>query len=100
MRNHSLALICFGLLGLAGAGLGITGGHGAGVGAAPAVLAGRNIAASDPMLYATGTPLTQSAEGTTFYYDFQQGTYRFTVQPYGTWTNYVNILQLSPGMGT
>ena len=37
------------------------------------------------------------AQGTVFFHDFEPGTYRFTVQPYGTPTNYVDTLQLGPG---
>ena len=59
---------------------------------------GGNIAASDPMVFVNGQPLAQSAQGTAFFHDFQPGTYRFTVQPYGTPTNYVDTLQLAPGM--
>ncbi len=55
------------------------------------------VAASDPMVYANGAPVAQSAQGTAYYHDFQPGTYRFTVQPYGTPTNYVDTLQLAPG---
>ena len=45
---------------------------------------GGNVAASDPMVFVNGQPLAQSAQGTVFFHDFQPGTYRFTVQPYGT----------------
>ena len=58
---------------------------------------GGNIAASDPMVYANGAPLAQSAQGTAYFHDFQPGTYRLTVQPFGTPTNYVDTLQLAPG---
>lgn len=58
---------------------------------------GGNIAASDPMVYVDGAPLARSPEGTAFYHDLQPGTYRLTVQPYGTPTNYIDTLQLSPG---
>jgi hypothetical protein len=57
-----------------------------------------NVAASDPMVFVNSAPLAQSAQGTTFFHDFQPGTYRLTVQPYGTPTTYVDTLQLSPGM--
>lgn len=59
---------------------------------------GGNIAASDPMVFVNGQPLVQSAQGTVFFHDFQPGTYRFTVQPYGTPANLVDTLQLAPGM--
>jgi hypothetical protein len=45
---------------------------------------GGNVAAADPMVYANGASLAQSAQGTVFFHDFQPGTYRLTVQPYGT----------------
>ena len=56
-----------------------------------------NVAAADPMVYANGAPLAQSAQGTVFFHDFQPGTYRFTVQAYGTPANLVDTLQLAPG---
>ena len=59
---------------------------------------GGNVAAADPMVYANGVPLARSAQGTVFFHDFQPGTYRFTVQPYGTPANLVATLQLAPGM--
>jgi len=52
---------------------------------------------ADPMVYANGAPLAQSAQKTVFYHDFQPGTYRFTVQSYGAVTNQVDTLQLAPG---
>src|SRR5262249_53877625 len=55
---------------------------------------GGNVAAADPMVYANAAPLAQSAQGTVFFHDFQPGTYRFTVQAYGTPTNVVDTLQL------
>jgi hypothetical protein len=58
---------------------------------------GGNVAAADPMVYANGAPLAQSAQGTVFFHDFQPGTYRFTVQPYGTPANLVDTLHLAPG---
>ncbi|HMA73618.1 MAG TPA: hypothetical protein VKP67_19355 [Xanthobacteraceae bacterium] len=58
---------------------------------------GGNVAGADPMVYANGAPLAQSAQGTVYYRDFQPGTYRFTVQPYGTPANLVDTLQLAPG---
>src|SRR5215471_8119112 len=53
---------------------------------------------ADPMVYANGAALAQSAQGTAFFHDFQPGTYRLTVQPYGTPANLVDTLQLAPGM--
>ena len=57
---------------------------------------GGNVAAADPMVYANGAPLAESAEGTVYFHDFQPGTYRFTVQAYGTPANLVDTLQLAP----
>lgn len=59
-----------------------------------------NVAAADPMVYANGAPLAQSPQGTVFFHDFAPGTYRFTVQPYGTPANLVDTLQLGPGTQT
>ncbi len=59
---------------------------------------GGNIAASDPMVFINGAALAQSAQGTAYFHDFPPGTYRFTVQPYGTPTNFVDTLQLAPGV--
>jgi hypothetical protein len=53
---------------------------------------------ADPMVFVNGAPLAQSAPRTVFFHDFQPGTYRFTVQPYGTPANLVDTLQLAPGM--
>ena len=58
---------------------------------------GGNVAAADSMVYANGAPVAQSAQGTVFFHDFQPGTYRFTVQPYGTPANLVDTLQLASG---
>jgi hypothetical protein len=57
---------------------------------------GGNVAAADPMVYANGAPVAQSAQGTVFFHDFAPGTYRLTVQPYGTPANLVDTLQLAP----
>ena len=43
------------------------------------------------------SPLAQSPQGTVFFHDFQPGTYRLTVQAYGTPANLVNTLQLAAG---
>jgi hypothetical protein len=58
---------------------------------------GGNVAAADPMVYANGAPVARSAQGPVYFHDFQPGTYRFTVQPYGTPANLVDTLQLAPG---
>jgi hypothetical protein len=59
---------------------------------------GGNVAGADPMVYANGSPIAQSAPGTVYFHDFQPGSYRFTVQPYGVPANLVDPLQLAPGM--
>ena len=61
---------------------------------------GGNVEAADPMVYANGTPIAPSAAGTAYYRDFAPGTYRFTVQPYGTPTGLGNTYQLVPGTQT
>ena len=61
---------------------------------------GGNVAAADPMVYANAAPIAQSAQGTVFFHDFVPGTYRLTVQPYGTPANLVDTLQLAPGTQT
>jgi hypothetical protein len=58
---------------------------------------GGNVAAADPMVYANGAALAQSKQGTVFFHDFQPGTYRFTVQAFGTPANLVDMVQLAPG---
>ncbi len=58
---------------------------------------GGNVAAADPMVYANGAPLAKSAQGTVFFHDFPPGTYRLTVQPFGTPANLVDTLQLAAG---
>ena len=37
-----------------------------------------------PMIYANGTPVADISANAAFYRDFAPGTYRFTVQPYGS----------------
>ncbi len=61
---------------------------------------GGNVEAADPMVYANGTPIAPSAAGTAFYRDFPPGTYRFTVQAYGTPTGLGDTYQLVPGTQT
>ena len=58
---------------------------------------GGNVAAADPMVYLNGAPLARSAQGTVFFHDLQPGSYRLTVQPYGTPAKLVDTLQLAPG---
>ena len=55
------------------------------------------ITGADPVVYVNGAPLAKSPVLTVYYHDFQPGTYRFTVQPFGTPANLVDTLQLGPG---
>ena len=55
------------------------------------------ITGADPMVFVNGAPLAQAPVYTVYYHDFQSGTYRFTVQAYGTPANLVDTVQLSPG---
>jgi hypothetical protein len=55
------------------------------------------VTGADPTVFVNGAPLAQSMVYSVYYHDFQPGTYRFTVQPYGTPANLVDTLQLSPG---
>jgi hypothetical protein len=52
---------------------------------------------ADPMIYANGAAVAQSAQGTVFFHDVEPGTYRLTVQSYGIPTNQVDTLRLAPG---
>jgi hypothetical protein len=58
------------------------------------------ITGADPMVYVNGTSLAKSTVFTVYYHDFAPGTYRFTVQLYGTPANLVDIVQLAPGTQT
>jgi len=53
-----------------------------------------NAATADPIVYANGASLGQMAQGTVFYHDVRPGTYRFTVQAYGTPAHLGDTLQL------
>jgi hypothetical protein len=55
---------------------------------------------ADPMVYANGAPLAQSTAFTVYYHDFPPGTYRFTVQAYGTPAKLVDTVALAPGTET
>jgi hypothetical protein len=52
------------------------------------------------MVFANGAPIAQSVEGTAFFHNFPPGTYRFTVQAYGTPTGERDKVQLAPGAET
>jgi hypothetical protein len=56
------------------------------------------VTGADPLVYANGQPLAKSTLNTVYYHDFAPGSYRFTVQAYGTPANLVDTLQLAPGM--
>ncbi|HEY1261173.1 MAG TPA: hypothetical protein VGF34_18130 [Stellaceae bacterium] len=59
---------------------------------------GGNVDAAAPMVYANGVPLAPAKEGTAYFHDFVPGTYRLTVQAYGTPTGRGDTVQLAPGM--
>jgi len=61
---------------------------------------GRTIDAARPMVFANGAPLSESKEGTAFFHDFPAGTYKFTVQAYGTPAGQNDTVQLAAGMQT
>jgi hypothetical protein len=58
------------------------------------------VEAARPMVFANGAPIAESKEGTAFFHDFPPGTYRFTVQAYGTPTGRSNAFQLVAGAQT
>lgn len=57
-----------------------------------------NIEAARPMVFANGAPLAESREGTAYFHDFRPGTYKFSVQAYGTPAKESDTIQLAPGM--
>ena len=61
---------------------------------------GGNVTAADPMVYANGAALAPSPAGAAYYHDFPPGSYRFTVQAYGTPTGLGDTYQLVPGTQT
>src|SRR2546423_1117859 len=52
------------------------------------------------MIYANGTPVADIPGNAAFYRDFAPGTYRFTVQPYGSPNKKADTVQLVPGTQT
>ena len=50
------------------------------------------------MVFANGAPIAESREGTAFFHDFPPGTYKLTVQAFGTPAKQSDTLQLSAGM--
>ena len=59
---------------------------------------GGNNFASRPMVFANGAPIGESTQGTAFFHDFPPGSYRLTVQAFGTPAKDSDTVQLSPGM--
>ena len=57
-----------------------------------------NIEAARPMVFANGAPLAESKEGTAFFHDFPPGSYKMTVQAFGTPAKQSDTVQLSAGM--
>jgi hypothetical protein len=57
-----------------------------------------NIEAARPMVFANGAPIGESKEGTAFFHDFPPGSYKLTVQAFGTPAKLSDTVQLSPGM--
>ena len=58
---------------------------------------GGNVYGADPIIYANGTPVGDSKQGTVFFHNFPPGKYRFTVQPFGTPTREHDTLELASG---
>lgn len=56
------------------------------------------VTGADPLVFVNGAPLAKSTLNTVYYHDFTPGTYRFTVQAFGTPANLVDTVQLAPGM--
>jgi hypothetical protein len=52
------------------------------------------------MIYANGTPVADIPGNAAFYRDFAPGTYRFTVQPYGSPNKKADTVQLAAGTQT
>ena len=53
-----------------------------------------------PLIYANGVPVANIPSNSGFYRDFAPGTYRFTVQPYGSPNRKADTVQLAPGTQT
>src|SRR5215831_12607734 len=59
-----------------------------------------NIEAARPIIFANRAAIADSKEGTAFFHDFPPGSYKFTVQAYGTPAGESDRLQLAAGMQT
>ena len=57
-----------------------------------------NIEAARPMVFGNGKPIAESKEGTAFFHDFPPGSYKMTVQAFGTPAKQSDTVQLSAGM--
>ncbi|MBV9199493.1 MAG: hypothetical protein JO320_18520 [Alphaproteobacteria bacterium] len=57
-----------------------------------------NFEAARPTVFANGAPLGESQEGTAFFHDLPPGTYKLTVQAFGTPAKQSDTVQLSAGM--
>jgi hypothetical protein len=55
---------------------------------------------ASPMIYANGKPIGTIPENSEFYRDFAPGTYRFTVDPYGSPNHVGDTVQLMQGSQT
>jgi hypothetical protein len=55
---------------------------------------------ASPLIYANGAPVAEIPSNSGFYRDFAPGTYRFTVQPYGSPNRKADTVQLMPGTQT
>ncbi len=59
-----------------------------------------DVQAAAPMIFANGAPVATIPVQTGFFHDFQPGTYRFTVEPYGLPTAQAEIVPLAAGTQT
>ena len=55
---------------------------------------------ASPTIYANGTPVAEIPANAGFYHDFAPGTYRFTVDPYGSPNKKADTVQLAPATQT
>src|ERR1700731_1805055 len=62
--------------------------------------ANSNALGAAPIVYANGTPVADIPANAAFYRDFAPGTYRFTVQPYGSPNKKADTVELAPGTQT
>ena len=55
---------------------------------------------ASPTVYANGSPIGTIPEESKFYRDLAPGTYRFTVDPYGSPNEVADTVELAPGSQT